>query len=100
MVQYYTTCSANSKVNNKLIPFKLDLNKAESKLRTAATLYNDNLIRMSYSILGEKTLKSYNFQESITNIESILDNIRSLIKCEQTSKSYKNVVNILCTNSM
>jgi hypothetical protein len=106
VVNYYTTCSVNSnqvggaRSNMKYSPFKLELNKADSKLRTASTLYNDNLIRMSKTILGEELINSYNFQESIQSIENVLDNIRSLIKCDQTSSNYRAAVNILCSNSM
>jgi len=108
LVQYYTSCTstpASSRSNlyqqpSRFTPFKLDLNKAESKLRTAATIYNDNLIRMAHPILGEDVLRSYNFQEAILNIESTLDTIRSLIRCDQTSQSYKSAVKILCFNSI
>ncbi len=86
--------------NNKYTPFKLDLNRAESKLRTAATLYSDNFVSMSQSILGDKTLKKFNFQESIINIETILDSIRTMIKCDQTSMNYKQAIYTLCNNSM
>ena len=85
---------------NKYQPFKLDLNKAESKLRTAATIYNDNLLRMSQNLLGEQLLKTYNFPETIASIENILDNIRSNLGCEQTSASYKLAVRSLCSFSM
>lgn len=108
VVYYYTSCpntfpgQSNPilKVNNKYMPFKQDLNRAESKLRTAVTLYNDNLVRMSQSIMDEQEIMKYNFTESILSIETILDSIRSLIKCDQTSASYKSAVNYLCYNSM
>jgi hypothetical protein len=105
MVQYYTTCTSNSANGmrssfNKYQPFKLDLNKAESKLRTAATIYNDNLLRLSYTLLGEQVLKTYSFQETIAGIENILDNIRSNLGCEYTSASYKLAVTALCHNSL
>ena len=82
------------------MPFKQDINRAESKLRTAVTLYNDNLVRMSQSIMDEQEIMKYNFTESILSIETILDSIRSLIKCDQTSSSYKSAVKYLCYNSM
>ena len=85
---------------NKYQPFKGDLNKAESKLRTAATIYNDNLHRMSETLLGGAQLKTYNFQETIANIENILDSIRSNLGCDQTSLSYKMAVRSLCNNSL
>lgn len=107
VVSYYTTCSVSQLANGarnhhnmKYSPFKLELNKAESKLRTASTIYQDNLMRMSKSILGQELISSYNFQESIQSIENVLDNIRSLIKCDQTSANYRGAVNILCSNSM
>lgn len=105
MVQYYTTCSVSQSAQNgrtatKYSPFKQDLNRADSKLRTASTLYNDNLERMSKSLLGEETLQSYRFPEAILNIETIIDNIRSMLKCDQTSANYRAAVGTLCTNSM
>ncbi len=107
-MQYYTTCStthinAAKSSYSKFSPFKHELNRANSKLRTALTLYNDNLVGISKQILGQDTLdyvKSYTFQKTIESIEESLDKIRSLILCEQTSLSYKQAVNHLCTNSM
>ncbi|CAF0748234.1 unnamed protein product [Brachionus calyciflorus] len=108
LVQYYTTCSVsqigNTKINKQQLqsytPFKLDLNKVESKLRTANTLYSDNLIPMSRSLLNEQQIGSYNFQESISIIEKLIDKIRSSIRCDQTSHNYRQAVNALCTNSI
>lgn len=84
----------------KNTPFKLDLNKAESKLKTASTLYNDNLLRLSKNLISEDLLKSYNILESIQAIEVDVDNIRSMIKCDQTSLNYRGAVNNLCTDSI
>ena len=107
VVQYFTTCQIqpsynkyNFGVGNKQIPFRQELNRAESKLRTAATLYNDNLVKISQSILGENLLRSYNFTDSIMITETYLDSIRSLIKCDYTSQNYKMAVRVLCNNSM
>ena len=55
---------------------------------------------MSYTLLGEKLLKTYKFQETIANIENILDNIRTNLGCDQTSVSYKMAVKSLCNNSL
>ena len=82
------------------MPYKHELNKAETKLRTAVTLYNDNLVRMSQAIMDEQEISKYNFTEAVLSIEGILDSIRSLIKCDQTSSSYQSVVHYLCYNSM
>jgi hypothetical protein len=104
-VQYYTTCStlqAKSSVS-KYYPFKHELNRANSKLRTALTLYNDNLVGISKQILGEQTLKyvkSYSFQKKIESIEELINKIRSMISCEQTNNNYKQAVNSVCTHSM
>ena len=92
--------STKSNPANRYVPFKLDLNRAESKLRTAATLYNDNFVQMSQSFLAESTLRKYDFQESIANVEIILDHIRSMIRCNQTSLNYRQAVQSLCNNSM
>lgn len=108
LVQYYTTCSVsqigNSKVNKQQItqftPFKLDLNKAESKLRTANTIFTDNLVQMSRPFLSEQQLASYNFPESTPIIEKMIDKIRASIRCDQTSVNYRQAVNALCTNSI
>ena len=95
--------TSKSSAASKYAPFKHELNRANSKLRTALTLYNDNLVGISKQILGEETLsyvKSYNFQKTIELIEESLDKIRSLISCDLTSISYKHAVNNLCTHSM
>ena len=114
-MQYYTTCTApqvntlsgggGGKISGggKYAPFKHELNRANSKLRTALTLYNDNLVGMSKQILAEETLeyvKNYSFQKTIEAIEESLDKIRSMISCDSTSLSYKQAVNNLCTNSL
>jgi hypothetical protein len=87
----------------KYAPFKYELNRANSKLRTALTLYNDNLVGMSKQILGEETLdyvKSYNFQKTLQIIEESFEKIRTMVSCEEPSFHYKQVVNTLCTNSL
>ncbi len=109
MVQYFTTCQTQNRFGsigggggggNKYIPFKQELNKAESKLRTAAILYSENLIKISQSILGEQLIESYNFTDALLHTENLIDSLRLFTKCDQTSESYKKIVNILCYNSM
>lgn len=105
MVQYFTTCTVNPKSENmrhaaKYTPFKQDINRVYSKLRTALTQYNDNLERMSKPVLGDEQIQKYRFPEAILAIESIIDKIVSMLKCEQTSENYRAAVNNICTSSM
>lgn len=104
VVQYFTTCQTQGKygVNggNKYIPFKQDLNRAESKLRTASIIYSENLIKISQTIIGEQMIDSYNFTDALLHTENLIDSLRLFTKCDQTSESYKQIVNILCYNSM
>jgi hypothetical protein len=81
-------------------PFSQDINRAESKLRTALTLYNNNLVRISQSILGRDIVQNYNFSSQVANTERLFDSIRSLIQCDDTSRSYKHAVRVLCDNSL
>lgn len=82
------------------MPFKQDLNRVYSKLRTALTQYNDNLERMSKQLLSEDVIQGYHFPEAVLAIESVIDKIVSMLKCDQTSENYRAAVNTLCTNSM
>lgn len=90
----------NMRHSTKYTPFKQDINRVYSKLRTALTQYNDNLERMSKPVLGEEKIQEYRFPEAILTIESIVDKIVSMLKCEQTSENYRAAVNNLCTTSM
>lgn len=105
LVQYFTTCtvsvpSKSESRSMKFSPFKQDLNRVYSKLRTALTQYNDNLERMSKPVLGEETIQNYHFPEAILAVESTIDKIVAMLKCDQTSDSYRAAVTTLCTNSM
>jgi len=101
LVFYYTTCPTTFN-NGKAIPtfFKLDLNRADSKLRTAIVLYTDNLVRMSRSFLGDDLIKSYGFTNSVWETERLLDSLRLMTKCDEPSVHYKAAVKVLCTDSI
>lgn len=97
VVQYFTTCRFGS---TKMLPFKQEINRADAKLNTAKTLYTSNLIKMSEPILGEQLIETYNFTDALYYTETLMDSLSLLIKCEETSYNYKQIVNILCYNSM
>jgi len=99
LVYYYTSCPKQTG-RTVFTPFRQDLNRAESKLRTAAILYTDNLVKMSKSILGEEKIRSYNFINGVWETERLVDSLRSMTRCEETSIEYRAAVKILCTDSM
>jgi hypothetical protein len=45
-------------------------------------------------------IDSYNFTDALLHTENLIDSLRLFTKCDQTSESYKQIVNILCYNSM
>jgi hypothetical protein len=101
VVYYYTSCpSSNVYGRANFTPFKQDLNRAESKLRTAAIMYNDNLVKMSRSVLGENLIRSYSFSNSVWETERLVDSLRTMTRCEETSINYKAAVKVLCTDSV
>lgn len=99
LVYYYTSCPKQTG-RTIFTPFRQDLNRAESKLRTAAILYTDNLVKMSKSILGDEKIRSYNFINGVWETERLVDSLRSMTRCDQTSVEYKATVEILCTHSI
>lgn len=99
LVYYYTSCPQQTG-RTIFSPFRQDLNRAESKLRTAAILYTDNLVKMTKFILGEHRINSYNFINGVWETERMVDSLRAMTRCETTSVEYKASVDILCTDSM
>lgn len=99
LVYYYTTCPKQTG-RTIFTPFRQDLNRAESKLRTAAILYTDNLVKMSRSILGDDKIRSYNFINGVWETERLVDSLRGMTRCHETSIQYKGAVDILCTDSI
>ena len=69
-------------------------------MRTASIIYSENLIKISQTIIGEQMIDSYNFTDALLHTENLIDSLRLFTKCDQTSESYKQIVNILCYNSM
>ena len=99
LVYYYTSCPKQTG-RTVFKPFGQDLNRAESKLRTAAILYTDNFVKMTKAILGEEKIRGYNFINGVWETERLVDSLRSMTRCEETSVQYKSAVSILCTDSM
>jgi hypothetical protein len=99
LVYYYTSCPKQTG-RTIFTPFRQDLNRASSKLHTAAILYTDNLVKMSKSILSEERIRSYNFVNGVWETERMVDSLRSMTRCDETSIEYKSAVNILCTDSI
>ncbi|RNA13425.1 tweety -like protein [Brachionus plicatilis] len=107
MVQYFTSCSSgqirsqNLNKQNLLLhlPFAIEFNKIVAKVRTANTLYKDNFINL-YGKIKNNFIYNHNFSETAILIEGLIDRIRASINCDQTSLSYREAVNALCTNSI
>ncbi len=55
---------------------------------------------MSRSILGEEKIRSYNFINGVWETERLVDSLRAMTRCEETSAEYRGAVKVLCTDSM
>lgn len=110
MVQYFTSCSSGqiksqyfSKQNLlQYLPFNFELNKIAAKVHTANTIFKDNFMTYYRKIKerNQNFVNNQSFSSSIDLIDSLIDRIRASIKCDQTSLSYREAVNALCTNSI